>query len=125
MKRSMLQILEVVKSDLHRAFKSVHNLISLTYHNSILQVLDKENNELVDNLTKRIDDLDSELAKLNKMLCGGSSEDCGGCTTSGCETCGGSSTDVESKCSGAKNLAGEALKIAEEAKSKLLKKKGK
>lgn len=79
--------------------------------------LDKENNELVDQLTKRIDDLEKELKELNKMLCGGS-DGCGGCTASGCETCGGSGN-----CTGAKNMAEKALKKANDAKEKLMKKK--
>jgi len=87
------------------------------------EVLDKENNELVDNLTKSIDNLESELKELNKMLCGGS-EECGSCTADGCNTCGGSNIESSGNCTGAKNLAANALKIATEAKEKLLKKKG-
>ena len=84
------------------------------------QVLDKENNDLVDQLTKRIGDLESELKELNKMLCGGS-DGCGGCTAAGCETCGASGSG---NCTGAKNMATEALAKATEAKEKLMKKKG-
>ena len=87
------------------------------------EVLDKENNELVDNLTKSIDDLEGELKELNEMLCGGSDQ-CGGCTAEGCSTCGGSNVEASGNCTGAKNLAANALKIATEAKEKLLKKKG-
>ena len=86
-------------------------------------MLHNENNELVDNLTKRIGDLESELKKLNTMLCGGG-EGCGECTANGCETCGGGGEGVNANCTGAKGLAANALSIATEAKEKLLKKKG-
>ena len=84
-----------------------------------------ENNELVDNLTKRISDLEKELKELNSMLCGGN-EGCGGCTAQGCETCSvGGNNSTSANCTGAKALAAEALNIAKEAKEKLLNKKGK
>ena len=98
----------------------------LTLTNIILQKikdLHNENNELVDNLTKRIGNLENELTKLNSMLCGGG-EGCGECTADGCQTCGGVGEGASSNCTGAKGLAADALGIATEAKDKLLKKKG-
>ena len=78
---------------------------------------------MVDNLTKRIGNLESEIKELNSMLCGGG-EGCGECTADGCQTCGGVGEGVSSNCTGAKGLAADALRIATEAKEKLLKKKG-
>lgn len=79
--------------------------------------LDNNNNELVDNLTSRVSDLELKLKELNELLCGDAGT-CGGCTAAGCETCGASLN-----CTGIKQLANMALEKAGEAKSTLLQKK--
>lgn len=82
--------------------------------------LDDENNELIGNLSTKVNALEGKLVELNKMLCGGGSDECGGCTAGGCESCGA----VGGNCTGVKQQANEALVKAVEAKRKLIEKRG-
>ncbi len=76
------------------------------------------NEKMLGNLTSQLAMLQKMLNMTNQMLCG-SGESCGGCTPKGCSMCGGAT------CTGTKNLAITALKIAKEAEEAMRKKEGK
>ena len=115
-KKSIEESNEIVKSSkkLRKKIKKEVILGDPTF-----EELDNENNVLLNNLTSKVNSLEDTLKELNKMLCGGSNE-CGGCTSSGCATCGAAG-DV---CTGVKQQATQALDKANEAKRKLMEKKG-
>ena len=77
--------------------------------------LHSSNQDMLKKLTKSLSDLEQELEKNNKILCGHESN-CGACNTVNCSMCGGAN------CTGVKDLAKLALERARKAEEATRKK---